>query len=86
MGLPLDVVATDNDFVVRPIVPGLEPEDLNIEVTDDTISIKGEPKDTQKSTGEYLLDEIRYGKLPAAFRLASIWMAPKLRRMLRLAC
>jgi HSP20 family protein len=69
MGLPLDVVATDNDFVIHAIVPGLKPEDLNIEVTDDTISIKGETKATEKSTGEYLLDEICYGKFARSLSL-----------------
>jgi HSP20 family protein len=60
MCLPVDVVATDNDYVIHAIVPGLKPEDLNIEITDQTLTIQGETKAPEG--GEYLLDELHYGK------------------------
>jgi HSP20 family protein len=61
-GLPLTVVATENDLVIHAVVPGLKPEDLNIEVTDGEITIKGETKAPADEAGRYLLDEICYGK------------------------
>ena len=67
MCLPVDVVATDNDYVIHAIVPGLKPEDLNIEITDQTLTIQGETKAPEG--GEYLLDEICYGKFSRTLAL-----------------
>jgi HSP20 family protein len=62
MSLPVDVVATDNDYVIHAIVPGLKPENLNIEITDQTLTIQGETKMPEHASGQYLLDELCYGK------------------------
>ena len=60
--LPVDVVATDNDYVIHAVVPGLKAEDLNIEIVDNTLTIKGETKVPETDKGQYLMDEICYGK------------------------
>ena len=60
--LPVDVVATDNDYVIHAVVPGLKAEDLSIEVVDNTLTIKGETKVPENDKGQYLVDEICYGK------------------------
>ena len=62
MGLPVDVVATNDDYLIHAVVPGLKPEDLNIEIKDQTLTIQGETKAPEIGSGEYLLDEICYGK------------------------
>ena len=60
--LPVDVVATDNDFVIHAVVPGLKAEDLSIEIADNTLTIKGETVVPENDKGQYLVDEICYGK------------------------
>jgi HSP20 family protein len=62
--MPLDVYVTENDYIVRAVVPGLKPEDLKVEISDNTLTIKGEvfpPEKTGEKVG-ILLQEIRYGK------------------------
>ena len=46
--LPLDVVETENDVIVKASVPGLKPEDIDITVVGDTLTIKGETKSEKK--------------------------------------
>lgn len=40
--LAVDVEAADEDYTIRALVPGLEGEDLNIEVINNTVTIRGE--------------------------------------------
>ena len=62
-GMPLDVYVTENDYIVRAVVPGLKPDEVKVEINDNTITITGEvvpPETTEKTS--VLLHEIRYGK------------------------
>ena len=43
-----DIYETKDDYVFKLEVPGLKKEDINIELTDDTLSIKGERKDERE--------------------------------------
>jgi HSP20 family protein len=40
--LPLDVYSTENDIVVMAALPGIDPESVDITVSGDTLTIKGE--------------------------------------------
>lgn len=40
--LPLDVYQTDNDVVIKATIPGIAPEEVDISITGDTVTIKGE--------------------------------------------
>ncbi|MBI5879465.1 MAG: Hsp20/alpha crystallin family protein [Chloroflexi bacterium] len=60
--LPVDVVESDNDVVVKASVPGIKPEDLDITVVGDTLTIKGEIKaQTKEEKTNFLLRERRWG-------------------------
>jgi HSP20 family protein len=60
--LALDMYETDNDVVVTTALPGVKPEDVEITITGDTLSIKGEIKsETKAEKGSYLRQERRYG-------------------------
>ena len=62
-GLPLDVTENQDAFVIKASVPGVNPEDLDVSVHGDTLTIKGETKaDEQKQDERYHLRERRYGK------------------------
>ena len=61
-GLPLDVTENQDAFVIKASVPGVNPEDLDVSVHGDTLTIKGETKaDEQKQDERYHLRERRYG-------------------------
>ncbi len=60
--LPLDVYQTDNEVIVKASLPGFKPEEVDISITGDTLSIKGEHKEESETKKEdYLLKERRYG-------------------------
>jgi HSP20 family protein len=62
--MPLDVYVTDNDYVIRAVVPGLKPEDVKVEINDNTVTLQGEvfPPEKGSEKANVLLQEIRYGK------------------------
>jgi HSP20 family protein len=58
----IDVVREDTRLVVRADLPGIRPEDVNIEVEDDIVTISGEHRETiDENDAEYLRRERRYG-------------------------
>ena len=58
----LDVYQTPDEVVVKANVPGCKPEDVSIDITGDTLTIKGETKAEQEIKREdYLYQERRYG-------------------------
>ncbi|RMD64112.1 Hsp20/alpha crystallin family protein [Candidatus Parcubacteria bacterium] len=61
--LPLvDMYQTDNEVVVKATLPGVKPEDLQITVTGDVLTIKGEVKQEEEvKNATYHLRERRYG-------------------------
>ncbi len=42
--LPLDISENDNEFIVKASLPGIRPEDVEITVHGDTLTIRGEMK------------------------------------------
>ncbi len=48
----VDVKETAHEYVVTVEVPGLRPEDLDVHITADTITIKGERKEEQENKRE----------------------------------
>lgn len=78
-GLNLDVEAGKDEFIVHANVPGLKPEDLQIEIVDNTVTLQGEFKaETKNEDKNYLLMERSYGSfsrtisLPAAVNAAKV--------------
>ncbi len=60
--LPLDVFQTDNDVVVKASLPGFKPEEVDISITGDTLTIKGERKEEkEEKEKDYLMKERYYG-------------------------
>jgi HSP20 family protein len=68
--MALDIVENANELVVKATVPGFKPEDIEINVVDDTLSIKAETKAEKKEEKEtYLLRERRYNALRRSVHL-----------------
>ena len=60
--LAVDMYETDDSIVVKSAVPGIEPDDLDISITGDTLTIKGETQSEQEIKEEnYIRRECRYG-------------------------
>lgn len=60
--LPMDVYETDSSVVVKVAVPGVKPEDIDVTLTGDLLTIKGEFKSEQKEEKRnYLRQERRSG-------------------------
>lgn len=60
--VPLDVYQTPNDVVVKASLPGIKPEEVDICITGDVLTIKGEHKEEKEvKEKDYLIKERRYG-------------------------
>lgn len=58
----LDMYETNNELVVKAIVPGVKTEDMDINIAGDILTIKAETKVEQETKQEnYLCQECRYG-------------------------
>jgi HSP20 family protein len=58
----LDVYQTPGEIVVKAALPGIKPEDVSIDITGDTLTVKGESKAEQEVKREdYLYRERCYG-------------------------
>ena len=62
MLLAIDVVAETDAFVVTAFVPGLEADDLSIEILNNTLSIRGEFKNIQEEGVKYMTSELPTGR------------------------
>lgn len=58
----IDIAATDREYFITAEVPGLEPEDLHLELLDDTLLIRGEKRQEweKQHAGVYRMER-RYG-------------------------
>ena len=70
--LPLDVSETENEFVVTASLPGVKPEDVQVTVHGDTLTIHGESKVEEEKKGQrWHLRERRYGQFQRSLSLAT---------------
>ena len=67
---PLDVVADGDDLVVRASLPGVSPENIQVSIEDNVLTIRGETASHFENTeGNYLMRERRSGSFHRALRL-----------------
>ncbi|MGA2286618.1 MAG: Hsp20/alpha crystallin family protein [Dehalococcoidia bacterium] len=66
----LDLYETDNEIVIRGTLPGVKPEDVDITISGDLLTIKGETKrDEEKRRRNYYRQESWYGSFVRAITL-----------------
>jgi HSP20 family protein len=59
----IEVTNRDGNYVVRAELPGIKPDDVKIEVTDEAIVLQGERKDErEEDKGGVHVSERRYGR------------------------
>lgn len=66
----IDIVRRDGELVIRADVPGMEPDDVKIEVDDGLLTISGEREESdEEEDGKYLRRERRYGPFSRSMTL-----------------
>jgi len=66
---PVDVLAEPDSFVFTALLPGINPDDLNIQIVNETVSIQGEFKREESDNKSYLLQERPYGRFSRVLTL-----------------
>jgi HSP20 family protein len=69
--VPMDVVASDGEIVVEAILPGVKPDEVDITVEGNALTIAGDTTTTTSQTegGSVLLKEIRRGRFSRTLTL-----------------
>jgi len=74
----VDLYQTDEEVVVRASLPGIKAEDVQISVTGDLLTLKGEFKEKEeKKEKAYHLHEQRYGSFERTISLPTQVLADK---------
>lgn len=59
--LAVDVKGDDEAYDITAFIPGVEAEDINVEVLNNTVTIRGEFRDTHEEGDKYLMCELPTG-------------------------
>lgn len=60
--VPLDLIEEEGEYVVKASMPGVNPEDVEITLTDNVLTIKGETKsESESKEANYHVRERHYG-------------------------
>jgi HSP20 family protein len=66
----LDVVESEDEYLVKASLPGIDPDDLEITFDDNLLTLKGEVKEEQEiEEARYHLRERRYGSFTRSIRM-----------------
>ncbi len=70
LSLPVDLVETDDNLVIRTDLPGVDPEEVEIDITDHTLTIQGEFEAEDEGDRDNVhFQERRYGKFQRSIAL-----------------
>lgn len=72
LSLPMNVSETPESFIVEAVVPGLRPEDLEVTLEDNVLTIRGEVRQEQQAgdkQANYHIMERRYGRFSRSIAL-----------------
>ena len=68
-GLALDVTENEDGYTVKASVPGINPDDLDITLEDNVLTIKGDVQDSEEIEKEqYHIRERRYGRFSRSIK------------------
>lgn len=71
--IPVDVVQEGDDIVVRASLPGVDPDDIEVSIEDNILTIKGTtkeiPESQERKEDDYLVKERRTGSFRRSLRL-----------------
>jgi len=76
--LAVDMYETDDEVVVKTAVSGIKSENIDVSITGDVLTIKGETKAEEKvEKANYIRQERRYGAFSRSLTLPSTVVADK---------
>jgi len=68
----VDIKETKDDFIIKAEVPGMSKDDIKINISENTVTIKGEKKEEKKENDiNYHRIERRFGSFQRSFSLTS---------------
>ena len=74
----IDLFQTADDVVVKASLPGVDAKDLNISVTGDVLTLRGEVREEKETEGaQYHVKERRYGSFTRSIALPAAVVADK---------
>ena len=59
---PVDVLADSDSFTIKALLPGINADDLDIQIVNEIVTISGEIKADREEGGSYLLAELPSGR------------------------
>lgn len=66
---PMELKATENEYVLKAMLPGLSAEDINIQFTDGVLTIDGEYTSISEEGAEYLFSEMPVGRFSRSLEI-----------------
>jgi HSP20 family protein len=69
MVLAVDVKSDDEAYLISALVPGVEAEEVNVEILNNTVTIRGEFKTQQSEDDKFLLSELPSGRFSRVITL-----------------
>lgn len=67
--LPMDIEETESHYLISADLPGVNPENINIDMHDGVLTVSAETKEeTRSEKGRLVLQERRYGKFSRSMR------------------
>ncbi len=86
-GMPLDIYTTKDSLVIKAALPGVKPENVDITIEGNTLTIAGRYEDERKEEGEggYLYQELSKGSCSRTVTLPAALDADRPRRISRTA-
>jgi len=69
---PLDVAETENEFIIHATLPGIKPDDIQITMHGDTLTIRGESRfEEEKKRQHWHVRERRFGTFTRSLSLGA---------------
>ena len=69
MLLAVDVQAQDEAYTIKALVPGLDADDIDVEIMNNTVTIRGEFKEQADEEKKYLMCELPSGRFSRVITL-----------------
>ncbi|MEN4012777.1 MAG: Hsp20/alpha crystallin family protein [Chloroflexota bacterium] len=78
--MALDMYQTDDNLIVKAVLPGIKPEDINVSITNQVLTIRGEVKEEKvNENATYHIRERRSGMLTRSVQLPVTVVSDKAR-------
>jgi len=68
---PIDVMAGKDSFTIKALLPGVQPEDLDIHIVNEIVTISGELRADREEGANYILAERPSGKFHRVLTLST---------------